>query len=48
MNKILSKKWDDKLMSIHHRRLEQMKPTHENSSPKYYSHLITKPKHHML
>ena len=48
LNKILSKKWDDKLMSIHHKRLVEMKPTHSNTSPKYFSHLITKPKHHML
>ena len=48
MNKLLSKKWDDKLMDIHRQKLEAMRPTHENRSPKYYSHIQTKPKRHQL
>lgn len=46
INKILSKKWDDKLMEIHLRKLDEVKPNLENKSPKYFNHLVTKPKHH--
>jgi hypothetical protein len=48
MNKILSKKWEDKLMEIHRLKLENIKPTHDNRSPKHYSHIINKPKHHQI
>lgn len=47
-SKILAKKWDEKLMEIHHRKLDEMRPLHNNKSPAYFSHIISKPKHHQL
>ena len=48
MNKLLSKKWDERLMDIHLKKLEAMKPLHENKAPQYFSHLSSKPKYHQL
>jgi hypothetical protein len=30
MSKILSKKWDEKLMEMHLKKLDEIKPLHEN------------------
>ena len=48
INKYLSKKWDDKLMALHNKRIENARPVMDKTSPKYYSHLQSQPKKHQM
>ncbi|ORY49074.1 hypothetical protein BCR33DRAFT_18171 [Rhizoclosmatium globosum] len=38
-NKLLAKRWEEKTMQLHHRRLRQSKPNIDNRQPKVYPHL---------
>ena len=48
INKYLSKKWDDKLMALHNKRIENARPVMDKTTPKYYSHLQSQPKKHQM
>jgi hypothetical protein len=43
-NKIVSKRWDDRTMEIHKRKLQDVKPSQLSASPTLYSHVASKQK----